>query len=109
MTVLALAASAGLAAGCSLPERPWFHRNGHCCENGCCDMCGPMCDGPMLGEYGPVIAAPPVMNGSTLTAPTPYPVQPTPIPSTVTPIRPVPQAQPQPQPSAQPQAFNPIR
>jgi hypothetical protein len=98
--LLVLAGSLMTSAGCQTcsSDRPLLSRLFRPSAPEYLDA-GPVINGPMLTDPGPMIvpAAPPA-NGTTLTPPTPFPSNQPPPPARIVP-----------QPQAQPQPYNPPR
>jgi hypothetical protein len=104
-TTCTVAAGLGLICGCmNLAAYPWFGWLGCCRSPGCgtCEVVAtPLCEGPVLGEGGPVLVAPEP----------PVPAVPPPLtPETrMPPLAPTPRLTPQPQPQSQPLPYTPTR
>jgi hypothetical protein len=89
LAAVVVAAGLGLAGCSSLSNlNPFGHRHRSCpCEEAPCDMGGPVgSDGPVLGDYGPVVVPP--GPGPVVTAPAPLTAMP--------PLGPAPRLTPQP-------------
>ncbi|MBL8798703.1 MAG: hypothetical protein JNM56_32715 [Planctomycetia bacterium] len=99
LLLLTLVSNLGLFAGCQSsnscgPRQSFFSRLFGPREE-CCEVMSPCCEGPMMMDAGPMLAAPPAVAPANGLAPQ----------NAMPPLAPAPRLVPQPQ--SQPQAYSP--